>query len=41
MVKFVVYSLYSIIFCVKMVEPHTFAVTDTIWGNAYWNIYVN
>jgi len=33
--------LYSIISCVKLVELHTFALTDIVLSNVYWSICVD
>jgi len=35
MVDVVVWCVFSIIFCIKMVELRTFALTDIVWGNVY------
>jgi len=37
----IIFCVYSVIFCIKMVELHTLAWTDIVSGNVYSIIYVD
>jgi len=41
MVDVVVWCVFSNIFCIKMVELRTFALTDIVWGNVNSIIYLD
>jgi len=37
----IIFCIYSVIFCTKMVELCTFARTDIVWANVYSSICVD
>jgi len=37
----IIFYVYSVIFCIKMVELRTLALTDFVSGNIYSIIYVD